>query len=213
MFFKGDEALAKSRDQEIQKSNRRMYQELKTKNKNKNDKVDRILDFLTQQASKSTSNKDVQQDSDDQIENALKKFVAKEDDDDDDDLQSVKKKKLSKKDDWESKEETPASDSSNNSLPPSSHSFFAKSSEEPNPHQTIPIHNTQKLHVFIDNLTSNKAITDENKEEITLAFYDEKLAQHVIPYFDSLCLTNKTFTEIANSLLWFITCLKNKNVH
>ena len=203
--------MAQSRDEQIQKTNRKMYEELKTKNKNKNDKVDRILDFLTEQASKSTSIKDCEDDSDDEIENTLDKFAVN--DDDDDDLQSVKKKKLSKKDDWESKEETPASDSSNNSLPPSSHSFFAKSSEEPNPHQTIPIYHTQKLHVFIDNLTSNRAITDENKEEITLAFYDQKLAQHVIPYFDSLCLTNKTFTEIANSLIWFITCLKNKNMH
>ena len=211
MFGPGIEALAQSRDEQIQKTNRKMYEALKTKNKNKNDKVDRILDFLTEQALKSTSIKDCEDDSDDEIVNTLDKFAVN--DDDDDDLQSVKKKKLSKKDDWESKEETPASDSSNNLLPPSSHSFFAKSSEEPNPHQTIRIYHAQKLHVFIDNLTSNRAITDENKEEITLAFYDQKLAQHVIPHFDSLFLTNKLFTEIANSLIWFITCLKNKNMH
>ena len=200
--FQGEEALVRSRDQEFQKSNRRMHQELKTKNKNKSDEVDRIFYFLSQEASKSTSIKDVQEDSDEQIEKALKKFAAKEDDeDDDDDSQSVKKTNTTNKEESEVKEETPASDSSNDSLSLSVCFFFAKSSEEHNPHATVPIFHTQKPHAFIDNITSNKAITDENKEEMTLAFHDEKLAKHVIPYFVCLCLTNKTFTEIANSLL------------
>ena len=222
--YKGEEALAKARELQIQNENRRMYQELKAKNKNKNDKVDKILQFLTQQASKST-NADCGQDEDEQIDNTLRKFAENENESD---LEHVNKNNKPNDGEQESKEETLAnenslpsensnnslpSDNSNNALPPSMSSFFAKGSEEVNHHSTVPIYHTQKLHVFIDNLTSNRAVDDEAKEEITLAFYDNQLKQHVVPYFDSLCLTNKSFTDIANSLIWFIRCLKNKNVH
>ena len=226
-FNEGEEALAKARDQEIQRSNQRMYQELKKKNQNKNDKVDRILDFLTQKISPDSAEpkKDCNQDSDEEIDDALNTLVQIHADAD---LEVMNDNKKKANDELESKEETPANNNScqssecsssqstssssqnTNSLPPSLSSFFAKGSEEVTQHSNVAIYHTQKLHVFIDNLTSNHAIDDEDKEEITLAFYDHSLKPDVVPYFDSLCLTNKSVTEIANSLIWFIRCIKNK---
>ena len=69
----------------------------------------------------------------------------------------------------------------------------------------------RNIHQFIDALTSDKTIPNEVKQTITLAFYDYEVSNDVIPYFDSLFATRKSFDKIASSLLWFINCLKTKN--
>ena len=67
-----------------------------------------------------------------------------------------------------------------------------------------------KVHTFIDNLCQNPGIKDIDKQTITMAFYDPSIKKDVTPYFNSLLSIGKSTTAIAESLVWFIRCLKNR---
>lgn len=68
----------------------------------------------------------------------------------------------------------------------------------------------RKIHGFIDELTSNDAINDEDKQEICLAIYHVSLSKDVCLYLESLLSTRKSLADIARNLLWFINCLKKR---
>ena len=227
------------RQQEIKKANREKYKALRTKPANKtNQKINAVLDYLIAKENKentNSNNKDNVQDSDQDIDDALRELGVlteetgekekankekdqgnKPDDDNDSDLEQIennncKKKKL---ENIESMQEV--ANSSQSSLSPASSmnnngggsSFYGGSAISP--HSQTPIYHTQRLYAFIDQVTSDEEMENNDKQALTLAFYDEKLKSDIIPYFDSLCVQNKSFSEMAASLLFLVKCLKNK---
>ena len=228
------------RQQEIKKANREKYKALRTKPANKtNQKINAVLDYLIAKENKentNSNNKDNVQDSDQDIDDALRELGVlteetgekekankekdqdnkQDNDEDDSDLEQIennngKKRKL---ENIESMQEVANLSQSSSSTASSINnngggsSFYGGSAI--NPHSQTPIYHTQRLYAFIDQVTSDGEMENDDKQALTLAFYDEKLKSDIIPYFDSLCIQNKSFSDMAASLLFLVKCLKNK---
>ena len=235
------------RQQEIKKANREKYKALRTKPANKtNQKINAVLDYLIAKENKentNSNNKDNVQDSDQEIDAALRELGVlteetgekekankekankekankdqcnKPDNDNDSDLEQIEKNNCKKKklENIESMQELANLSQSSLSTAASINingggsSFYGGSAI--NPHSQTPIYHTQRLYAFIDQVTSDEEMEDDDKQALTLAFYDEKLKADIIPYFDSLCIQNKCFSDMAASLLFLVKCLKNK---
>ena len=213
-----------SRLQSIKKENRKKYQALRKPANKTNEKLNAVLDLIINEKNVNSNNRDDVADSDQEIDNALNELgvVSNQDKDtkNDSDVEVVnncKKKKLDNDDELESKQDnakhfknlpstmpqsSPASSFNNDH---GSSSFYGGSAV--NCHSQTPIYHTQRAHVFIDSVTSDKTMNKEDKEALTLAFYDEELKADIIPYFDSLCIQNKSFSDMAASLLWLVKVL------
>ena len=205
-----------------------------------NQKINAVLDYLIAKENKENTNsntKDTAPDSDEDIDNALRQLgVLNEEkgdkekankekeqgkkpaDDEDSDLEQIENKNCNKKklENAELIQDVMNSSQSSSSGSPTSSinnnkgvsSFYGGSAI--NPHSQTPIYHTQRLYEFIDKVTGDGEMDDDDKQALTLAFYDETLKADIIPYFDSLCIQNKTFPEMAASLLFLVKCLKNK---
>lgn len=227
------------RQQEIKKANREKYKALRTKPANEtNQKINAVLDYLIAKENKENTNsntKDTAPDSDEDIDNALRQLGVlneekgekekanedkeqgnKLDDDEDSDLEQIENKNCNKKKLENAELMQDVMNSSQSSLSPASSisnnkagsSFYGGSAI--NPHGQTPIYHTQRLYAFIDKVTADGEMDNDDKQALTLAFYDETLKSDIIPYFDSLCIQNKSFPEMAASLLFLVKCLKNK---
>ena len=234
------------RQQEIKKANREKYKALRTKPANKtNQKINAVLDYLIAKENKENGNSNNKvniQDSDEDIDNALRELgvineeksekeqaekekANKEEDetkkadlvdDDDSDLEQIDNKNYNKKklettestqDVMNSSPSTASFTSSITNNNATSSSFYGGSAI--NPHGQTPIYHTQRLYAFLDKVTAHGEMDDDDKQVLTLAFYDDKLKADIIPHFDSLCIQNKSFPEMAASLLFLVKCLKN----
>ena len=224
-IYTASEALAQSsRLQSIKKENRKKYKALRKPANKTNEKLNAVLDLIINEKNVNSNNKDDIADSDQEIEKALNELgvLSNQDKDakNDSDIEIVnnsKKKKLENDGELELKQDhvkqlnqmppnvPQSSPASSFNIDHGGSSFYGGSAV--NPHSQTPIYHAQRAHVFIDSVTSDKEMNKEDKEALTLAFYDEELKADIIPYFDSLCIQNKSFADMAASLLWLVKVL------
>ena len=198
--------MEKSKLLELQNKNQQLYRRLKDSKANK---IDKLLDVVSEtllKENKSTGKEDLILDH--RVEKALDHLA------EDSDVEIIPNKKIKiksemKEEDYDACETTNNSNKGSLLASPSSSSHRVQA---PGPNVTAgSVNHMHKVHEFIDELTINESLKVEDKENITLAFYDYELSTDVIPYFQSLLGTRKSFNQIAESLLWFIKVLKKRN--
>ena len=182
--------------------------------------MERILNKLDEKLSMNEEEKkeETEQDDDEQLDPEIGSAINDLGNESDSDVQILHPKKRMPAIE---EEETPEAKCENFDLNLSFEDTTNNSKKQPSPpmnnyYQPFPTQKTTttQSHEFIDYLTrSPEEVPEKDAQEITLAFYDPVLAPHVAPYFDSLLATRKGYQEIAQSLGWFVRCLKNRNNH
>ena len=197
-FHLGQEALQQAQIKELKERNKTMHRKLK---ESKSEKMDKVLDLLAMNLQnpgvyhKQSNQNAAEEAADANLELALKNLG-----DDSSDMEIL----------------PPNIEENNKSTEEKKESFeYSVNHQRSGSNAASPAvfanHDSRrKIHGFIDELTSNDVIMDEDKQEICLAFYDHSLSDDVAAYLDSLLSTRKSLTEIATNLLWFINCLKKR---